>query len=68
MFIETEDTPNPATLKFLPGRYVMEASTADFACARLRPVRAIMSSTNSPFVMASCPPRAGPARAPDGPR
>jgi NFU1 iron-sulfur cluster scaffold homolog, mitochondrial len=31
MFIETEDTPNPATLKFLPGRYVMEASTADFA-------------------------------------
>ena len=31
MFIETEDTPNPATLKFLPGRYVMDTSTADFA-------------------------------------
>jgi NFU1 iron-sulfur cluster scaffold homolog, mitochondrial len=31
MFIETEGTPNPATLKFLPGRYVMEAGTADFA-------------------------------------
>ena len=31
MFIETENTPNPATLKFLPGRYVMGASTADFA-------------------------------------
>ena len=31
MFIETEGTPNPATLKFLPGRYVMETSTADFA-------------------------------------
>jgi Fe-S cluster biogenesis protein NfuA len=31
MFIETEDTPNPATLKFLPGRYVMETATADFA-------------------------------------
>ena len=31
MFIETEATPNPATLKFLPGRYVMEAGTADFA-------------------------------------
>jgi NFU1 iron-sulfur cluster scaffold homolog, mitochondrial len=28
MFIETEGTPNPATLKFLPGRYVMEAGTA----------------------------------------
>ena len=31
MFIETEGTPNPATLKFLPGRYVMESGTADFA-------------------------------------
>jgi Fe-S cluster biogenesis protein NfuA len=31
MFIETEGTPNPATLKFLPGRYVMEHGTADFA-------------------------------------
>lgn len=31
MFIETESTPNPATLKFLPGRDVMPAGTADFA-------------------------------------
>ena len=31
MFIETEGTPNPATLKFLPGRDVMGAATADFA-------------------------------------
>jgi Fe-S cluster biogenesis protein NfuA len=31
MFIETEGTPNPATLKFLPGRYVMGSGTADFA-------------------------------------
>jgi len=31
MFIETEGTPNPATLKFLPGRYVMGDGTADFA-------------------------------------
>ncbi|HTR16818.1 MAG TPA: NifU family protein [Acetobacteraceae bacterium] len=31
MFIETESTPNPATLKFLPGRIVMERGTADFA-------------------------------------
>ncbi len=31
MFIETEGTPNPATLKFLPGRDVMgTAGTADF--------------------------------------
>ena len=31
MFIQTEDTPNPATLKFLPGRPVMPAGNADFA-------------------------------------
>lgn len=31
MFIETESTPNPATLKFLPGRWVMQSGTADFA-------------------------------------
>lgn len=31
MLIETETTPNPATLKFLPGRIVMEAGTRDFA-------------------------------------
>jgi Fe-S cluster biogenesis protein NfuA len=33
MFIETEGTPNPATLKFLPGRDVMGLATADFASA-----------------------------------
>jgi len=31
MLIETETTPNPSTLKFLPGRVVMEAGTRDFA-------------------------------------
>ncbi|MEM7223486.1 MAG: NifU family protein [Pseudomonadota bacterium] len=30
MFIQTEETPNPATLKFLPGREVMESDTANF--------------------------------------
>jgi hypothetical protein len=30
MFIQTESTPNPATLKFLPGLAVMSAGTADF--------------------------------------
>jgi Fe-S cluster biogenesis protein NfuA len=29
MFIQTETTPNPATLKFLPGRPVMTAGTLD---------------------------------------
>ena len=30
MFIQTESTPNPATLKFLPGQPVLEVGTADF--------------------------------------
>ena len=30
MFIQTEETPNPATLKFLPGQTVLESGTADF--------------------------------------
>ena len=29
MFIQTEATPNPATLKFLPGRAVLEKGTLD---------------------------------------
>jgi NFU1 iron-sulfur cluster scaffold homolog, mitochondrial len=44
MFIETEGTPNPATLKFLPGRYVMEAGTADFAT--------VVSAERSPLATA----------------
>ena len=30
MFIQTEATPNPATLKFLPGRIVVSEGTMDF--------------------------------------
>ena len=33
MLIRTEQTPNPATRKFLPGQAVMEAGTRDFADA-----------------------------------
>ena len=41
MFIQTEPTPNPATLKFLPGRAVMESGTANFteaAAAKTSPL------------------------------
>jgi len=31
MFIQTETTPNPSTLKFLPGQQVMPSGTRDFA-------------------------------------
>ncbi|KUO67827.1 MAG: iron transporter [Alphaproteobacteria bacterium BRH_c36] len=30
MFIQTEATPNPATLKFIPGRSVLSAGTAEY--------------------------------------
>ncbi len=30
MFIQTEETPNPVTLKFLPGRAVLESGSANF--------------------------------------
>jgi Fe-S cluster biogenesis protein NfuA len=43
MFIETETTPNPASLKFLPGRTVMEQGTANFADAD--------AATRSPLAM-----------------
>ncbi|WP_321393332.1 NifU family protein [Emcibacter sp.] len=33
MFIQTEQTPNPATLKFLPGETVLEQGTANFVNA-----------------------------------
>ncbi|WP_343564495.1 NifU family protein [Kiloniella sp. b19] len=41
MFIQTEQTPNPATLKFLPGCTVMEEGTAFFESADV--------ATNSPL-------------------
>lgn len=44
MFIQTESTPNPATLKFIPGCTVLEEGAADFPNAA--------SSTNSP--LAAC--------------
>lgn len=34
MFVQTQDTPNPNSLKFLPGRVVLESGTIDFAGPR----------------------------------
>ncbi|MGE4610224.1 MAG: NifU family protein [Paracoccaceae bacterium] len=41
MFIQTESTPNPATLKFLPGQAVLSTGTADFPSA--------VAATSSPL-------------------
>ena len=41
MFIQTEQTPNPQTLKFLPGKVVMDDGTAFF--------QNIEEGSNSPF-------------------
>ena len=50
MFIQTESTPNPATLKFLPGQTVLDLGTADFPnaeAARTSPLAArIFASGN----------------------
>ncbi len=35
MFIQTQDTPNPATIKFLPGQDVYPGKTADFQSAEM---------------------------------
>ena len=39
MFIQTEATPNPATLKFIPGRIVLDAGTLEFRPRSRRAVR-----------------------------
>ncbi len=41
MFIQTEPTPNPATLKFIPGKPVLDSGTAEF--------RAKTEASNSPL-------------------
>lgn len=49
MFIQTEQTPNPATLKFLPGRMVVEDGTANFpdeASAARSPLAQILFSVD----------------------
>lgn len=33
MFIQTQDTPNPNSLKFIPGKPVLETRTMDFPTA-----------------------------------
>ena len=30
MFIQTEETPNPSTLKFIPGKNLLEGGTLEF--------------------------------------
>lgn len=47
MYIETETTPNPAVLKFLPGREVMSGGTRDFVdedAAQASPLAAALFS------------------------
>ena len=44
MFIQTEETPNPATLKFLPGRDVLPGGSVDF--------RSVAEAAQSPLAQA----------------
>ena len=61
MFIQTEATPNPATLKFLPGRAVLEHGTLDL---RDQATAAAQSAPVVSFPGASAP---APAQAPASP-
>lgn len=54
MFIQTQHTPNPNSLKFLPGRMVLEIGTMDFAAARdayCSPLARYMNPFNIPAFM-----------------
>ena len=71
MFIQTESTPNPATLKFLPGREVMgEGAVADFLCQPLCPlaVADVHRDRGAALVQARCgsPSEAAPRTGYDG--
>jgi Fe-S cluster biogenesis protein NfuA len=44
MFIQTEATPNPATLKFLPGREVLPGEPRDFRSAEAAAISPLASS------------------------
>ncbi|MBS1165221.1 MAG: nfuA [Proteobacteria bacterium] len=44
MFIQTESTPNPATLKFLPGRVVLEGNPREFLTAEQAAVSPLASA------------------------
>ncbi len=44
MFIQTEITPNPETLKFLPGQQVMASGTADFTDPAAATVRSPLAA------------------------
>ena len=44
MFIQTEATPNPATLKFLPGREVLAGEPRDFRTADAAAVSPLASA------------------------
>ncbi|AGA64147.1 NifU-like domain protein [Liberibacter crescens BT-1] len=49
MFIQTESTPNPATMKFIPGKIVLPRGTADFYSleqASVSPLASIIFSIN----------------------
>ena len=36
MFIQTEETPNPSTLKFIPGKVLLESGTQEFKSKKMQ--------------------------------
>ena len=54
MFIQTQDTPNPATLKFIPGVPVMNNGTADYPAADSASIRRSRAACSRSTVFGAC--------------
>lgn len=57
MFIQTQSTPNPASLMFYPGKPVMESGSADFPNARsamTSPLAKALYGIDGEFLHLSC--------------
>ena len=57
MFIQTEDTPNPDTLKFLPGKILLDQGTLEFKTKKeanqiILQVFFLKIKTSSPYLLA----------------
>ena len=54
MFIQTEATPNPATLKFIPGKPVLPGSTRDYRSSSEAGNRRWLPSSSASRVSQGC--------------
>ena len=68
MFIQTEATPNPATLKFIPGRTVLDGGTMEFAKGEFRVRGKAVRLSYHPHMRVCCGPSTQPSPRKSGER